>query len=621
METNCLLSLRGCSPERMNELCKEALKAFVAKAKYDAIRMIRHAGSGHIGGSMSSAECLAMVLLCADPEAGDRVIVSHGHIAPIYYSLLGNMGYFDPEAAVEGLRKNSIFEGHPSLLVPGVSWCSGILGQGLSVGAGFALAEKRCGRNGRIVVLMGDGEQNKGQILEAARFAAKFGLNNLCCIVDANDLQSSGLAEDIMPMSLNALFTASGCQVEEIDGHCPEAIYQAIRTNTDRPKVILAKTVMCNGVPDAENDYRYHGAMPPPQQVDQALENFRILGQNAPVFKRAAVLTEQTEVLQIPKPLTYDADAKIACRDAAARAVLQLCDLNPQVTVLDCDLLGSMKLQKLQEADGGQLVECGISEHNAASVAAGLAKSGLPVFWFDFGVMNLDEAYSQIRMAQINKAPIKLISTHCGLDVGEDGKTHQCTDYIGIASQLYDVRLIIPADANQADAAIRAMLQTGKMSILACGRSALPVLLNEAGEPLYSGENCLGTTAVRGGDAAAIFTCGTMVHKAVAVADRLKEEGICVRVINVSEPLNVSQEWVMEAAGTGIVITYEDHNVRTGLGSIIAGKLAGKALCQFRQMGLQGHGGSASPDMLYERAGLSEDNLYNELTLMLQKKV
>lgn len=618
--SNELLTLRGCEREELGLACKMQLEAFIAEAKYDAIRMIRSAGSGHIGGSLSSAECLALALLCADETAGDRVIVSHGHIAPIYYSLLGNLGYFSPEEAIAGLRKGGIFEGHPSLQVPGVRWCSGMLGQGLSVGAGFALAQKRKGQNGRIIVLMGDGEQNKGQILEAARFAAKYQLDNLYCIVDWNRLQASGETDAVMPQDLEKLFVASGCSVEKIDGHDVDEIYDALRKKSDRPKVILAQTIMSRGVKEVENDYRFHGAVPPTHILDQTLGTLCHIAENAPVFAQQIPRHEDAAQVVLPDRIVYKPDKKYACRDAASRAVLQVCEDNPLATVLDCDLIGSMKLQGLQSAANGQLIECGISEHNAASVAAGLAKAGVPAFWFDFGVLNLDEAYSQIRMAQINKAPIKLISTHCGLDVGEDGKTHQCTDYIGIASQLYDVRLIVPADANQADAAVRAMLQTDKMCILACGRSALPVILDEAGEPLYMGEDCLETTVIREGDAAAIFACGTMVHKAVNVADRFKQEGICVSVINVSEPLTLSQECVLEAAKTGIVITYEDHNVRTGLGSIVASKLAGKAVCQFKQLGLREHGGSACPEVLFEKAGLSEDDLYRELTSMMQAK-
>lgn len=618
--SNELLTLRGCKRDALDQGSKLQLEAFVAKAKYDAIRMVQSAGSGHIGGSLSSAECLALALLCTDEHAGDRVIVSHGHIAPIYYSLLGNMGYFDPEMAIAGLRKGGVFEGHPSLKVPGVRWCSGMLGQGLSVGAGFALAQKCKGKNGRVVVLMGDGEQNKGQILEAARFAAKYQLDNLYCIVDWNRLQASGETEDVMPQNLEKLFVASGCSVEVIDGHDLDDIYNALRNKSDCPKVILAKTIMSNGVKEVENDYHFHGALPPAQILDRALGTLCRIAENAPVFAQHIPVQEDAAQVVLSDRIVYKPDKKYACRDAVSRAVLQACEQNPLLTVLDCDLVGSMKLQSLQNSVNGQLIECGISEHNAASVAAGLAKAGVPSFWFDFGVLNLDEAYSQIRMAQINKAPIKLISTHCGLDVGEDGKTHQCTDYIGVASQLYDVRLIIPADANQADAAVQEMLRTDKMSILACGRSALPVILDEAGEPLYAKSNCLGTTIVRQGDAAAIFACGTMVHKAVNVAERLKQEGICVRVINVSEPLALTQDWVLDAAQTGIVITYEDHNVRTGLGSIVASKLAGRILCQFKQMGLQEHGGSACPDSLFERAGLSEDDLYRELTTMLQIK-
>lgn len=613
MEQNCLRLLQRFAIDHLDETIQKAFEAFVAKAKYDAIRMIRSAGSGHVGGAMSSADCLALMLLGADIDAGDRVVVSHGHIAPIYYSLLGNMGYFDLEDAVNTLRKGGIFEGHPSLAVNGVSWCSGILGQGLSVGAGFALAEKHRGRAGRIFVLMGDGEQNKGQIAEAARFASKYRLDNLCCVIDFNCQQASGTADEIMKMDLANLFLSCGFAVETVDGHSLESLYSAIRKPCSRPKLILAKTVMCKGIEGAEDDYRYHGMLPSEGVLDRATDNFCKLAAEAPVFPICLMPQTNTLPIKLPKQTIYSPTKKYACRDAAAKAVTDICANNPLVMAVDCDLLGSMKLQDLKERFPKQLVECGISEHNAASVSAGMAKNGLTTFWFDFGVMNLDEAYSQIRTAQINKVPMNLISTHCGLDVGEDGKTHQCTDYIGIASQLYDVRLIIPADANQAVAAVRAMAGDSKMCILACGRSAVPIVTDTQGSPLYTGDNCLGTTVVREGKDAVIFSCGTLLHNAINVSDRLKEEGFSIRIINVSEPLVLTDACVLDAAKTGTVITYEDHNVRTGLSSIVARKLAGKVLCHFVSMGLDGHGGSALPEVLYERAGLSAEQLYQQV--------
>lgn len=124
----------------MKELNAAYLKIVSKKCRYDIVRMIQNAGSGHIGGSMSSIDIY--VLLCYIMEEQDRLVISHGHSSAAVYAALGNMGYFDVEEAVASFRKKTPYEGHPSIQVNGVEWCSGSLGQGLSVACGFALAKK-----------------------------------------------------------------------------------------------------------------------------------------------------------------------------------------------------------------------------------------------------------------------------------------------------------------------------------------------------------------------------------------------------------------------------------------------------------------------------------------------
>ena len=124
----------------MKEMKSAYLKTLSKKCRYDIIRIIDGAGSGHIGGAMSSVDIY--IMLQSIMEKQDRLVISHGHTSAAIYAVLGNMGYFDVEEAVKAFRKEEPFEGHPSIYVNGVEWCSGSLGQGLSVGCGFALAKK-----------------------------------------------------------------------------------------------------------------------------------------------------------------------------------------------------------------------------------------------------------------------------------------------------------------------------------------------------------------------------------------------------------------------------------------------------------------------------------------------
>jgi len=138
-------------------------------------------------------------------ENRDRVVISHGHTAPGIYSVLGRLEFFNIDNAIAYFRKaGGIFEGHIEPEVPGIEWATGNLGQGLSAGAGFALAGKQKGLDYNVYVCMGDGEQQKGQLTEARRFAKKYGLSNITALVDYNQLQISGSVHDVMPQNIKA---------------------------------------------------------------------------------------------------------------------------------------------------------------------------------------------------------------------------------------------------------------------------------------------------------------------------------------------------------------------------------------------------------------------------------
>ncbi|MCL2343061.1 MAG: thiamine pyrophosphate-dependent enzyme [Firmicutes bacterium] len=235
--------------------------------------MTTNAGSGHPGGSLSSLDIY--ILLLAVKESADTLVVSHGHTAAGLYAALAQFGYIDGEAAIAGFRRmGSVFEGHPSLEVPGVTWCSGALGQGLSVGCGYALAAQKLRTGGHVYVVMGDGEQAKGQLCEAREFAAAHELSNLTAIVDCNGLQASGSLDAVLHQDIAAKYRAAGWAVSEADGHDFEAMYAALRKvrQDDRPGVLLAHTTMGKGVSGHEGDYAFHGNPLKPAELEAILE-------------------------------------------------------------------------------------------------------------------------------------------------------------------------------------------------------------------------------------------------------------------------------------------------------------------------------------------------------------
>ncbi len=217
------------------------------------------AGSGHPGGSMSSLHLLLLLYSTIehDPcdscwEGRDRLIVSMGHISPAVYSVLSEFGYLGADDfSIEFRRSGSAFPGHVESCVPGIEWNTGNLGQGLSAATGMALALKLQAKKNRVFTLMGDGEQQKGQISEARRFASKYGLNNLACLIDRNYLQIGGSTNTVMPQDIRADYAAAHWNVVYVeDGHDFDEIFQALRMvhlskagDPRFPSAIIAHTI------------------------------------------------------------------------------------------------------------------------------------------------------------------------------------------------------------------------------------------------------------------------------------------------------------------------------------------------------------------------------------------
>ena len=606
----------------MKELNAAYLKIVSKKCRYDIVRMIQNAGSGHIGGSMSSIDIY--VLLCYIMEEQDRLVISHGHSSAAVYAALGNMGYFDVEEAVASFRKKTPYEGHPSIQVNGVEWCSGSLGQGLSVTCGFALAKKLKKEPGNIYVVMGDGEQQKGQLQEAREFAVKYQLNNLIAVVDCNGLQASGATREICRQSLGKKYQMSDWNVVAADGHSFESLYAAIDV-AEGPVCILASTTMGKGIPEIENDYRYHGTAISHELSEKSLKRFSLTAEEEGQWKEH-VTCRKTILYPYPKirysaATPYQIGDKVEIRSAMGKALGDIAIENPDVPIaaLDCDLEGSVKLTEFKKNRADSFIECGIAEHNASNVAAAISKSGIAAVHADFSMFNIAETYSQIRMADINKAPIKLFCTHAGLDVGEDGKTHQCIDYLSLLSNLFGFQVIVPADANQADCAVRYAMSVEKPVAIIAGRSKMPILSYENGAPLdfaYGKAQWL-----RDGRDAVIVTYGNMVHRALWVAEALKCDGLEIGVLNVSTPADLDGEQILQAAKTGLIITYEDHNVRTGVGNGVARILCESDVkCRLLCKGVSKYGSSMSPNDLYKEQGLDEESVRKEIKALCETK-
>ncbi len=254
-----------------------------AKGRLLGLDMVYAAASGHLGGSFSAMDLLSalyfevMQVDPADPGAPtrDRFVLSKGHCTPALYATLAQRGFF-PESELSLFRSiESHLSGHAEMqYVKGVDMSTGSLGQGLSAAVGMALAAKLDGKTHRVYTLLGDGELAEGQVWEAALSAAKYALGNLCAIVDVNGLQIDGATDDVMPTApLDEKFAAFGFHVLTADGHDFASIlaaFAAAKAETEKPSVILAKTIKGRGVSFMEHNAGWHGKAPNAEQYETA---------------------------------------------------------------------------------------------------------------------------------------------------------------------------------------------------------------------------------------------------------------------------------------------------------------------------------------------------------------
>ena len=606
------------------------------------------AGCGHPGGSLSSLHMLLMLYALAehDPKAPrkpdrDRIVISQGHISPGVYAVLCEYGYFPEEPfLMEFRRAGSAFGGHVEQSVPGVEWNTGNLGQGLSAACGMAKALKLKGLPRRVFCLMGDGEQQKGQVIEARRWAIKFGLDNLTVLIDYNRLQIGGHIHEVMPQDIGAEIKATHWNLLEVNGHDFNELFLALKKiltkdlpEPERPTAILAHTVMGKGISFMENEAKWHGMALPPDMAKEALKE---LGFDP---SEVDILSEKRKSYPISfppqehgpdhpeinpgEPILYDPETKTDNRSAYGKALLSLAEVNnlagqtPKVLGLTCDLEGSVKMTAFRKHSPEAFFESGIQEHHTASVAGALSKEGFLVFFSTFGVFAVDETYNQHRLNILNLSNLKIVSTHLGLDVGEDGPTHQCVDYLGLLLSLVGLQIFMPADPNQTDRVIRYIARQKGNFFVGMGRSKIPVITDEGGNPFYGMDYQFvpgKADWLRRGTQGTFITYGPLVHRVLKAREILASEGFSVGVLNMASIRPLDEEAILEGAKIGPIVVAEDHVVETGLGTLVARTLAlHQVTTPLCLKGVSRYGSSGKPDDLYREQGLDPETLAKEM--------
>ncbi len=594
------------------------------------------AASGHPGGSLSALDMLLVTygLINHNPEkprdeGRDRVVVSIGHISPGVYSTLVEYGYFSEDDFLSGFRRTgSGFPGHVESVAPGVEWDTGNLGQGLTTAAGMALAFKIKKQNNRVICLMGDGEHQKGQIVEAIRFAHKYKLDNLTVLVDRNHLQICGDTEEVMPQSIRALYAAMNWNVKYVeDGNdCSllfPALAEAYRNTSGVPTVIVARTVMGKGISFMENLARYHGSPLKEDQLAAALEELGVENDYEHWQARRQEPVRTDTIMPAPsaypdirpgEPILYDTDTVTDNRSAYGNALQNLAEVNnlegrpPKIVGVSCDLEGSVKMGGFHKHSPDAYIEAGIQEHHAAGLTGALSRESLVTFFSTFGAFAVSEVYNQNRLSDFNHTNMKIVATHVGLDVGEDGPTHQCIDYLGLMKNYFRFSVFMPADPNQTDRIIRYIATQPGNHFVGMGRSKLPVITNEEGEPFFGTDYIFAPGKadwLRQGKDLTIVTYGALAPAALEAWELLREAGVSAGVLNMASLIPLDMDSLVRAASTGPVLTVEDHHLETGLGASAATVYVEKGIqVKMRRLGVSRYGSSGKPAELYADQGL-----------------
>jgi len=576
---------------------------------YDLIALCA-AGSGPAGGTLSIMDITAALYLrVADHDPShpswpdrDRIIWSTGHKAPSLYLGLAFAG-FCPVDDVALLRKLwSPYQGHPHWLkLPGVEVSTGSLGQGLSIAVGIALAGKLNGKKYTTFCIMGDGEQQEGQVWEAAMEAGHFKLDNLVGIVDCNRLQIDGWVSDVMNVQpLEEKYRSFGWDVIRIDGHNMEQIVKALETakvGAGKPTVILAETVKGKGVSFMEDLAGWHGKAPSYDELTKALSELHLVDKLP--YKRLLETAKfyQAEVdkqlnAKMPKfsrnywwNASENMKAKMEpTRKGFGQSLAENGD-DERVVCLGLDISGSITISDFYAAKPERKqrwISMGIAEQSATSAAAGLAKEGkLPVLgtYATFAAArNLDQIRTSVCYGNFN---VMIAGAHGGVSVGPDGATHQALEDLFAMCGLPNMAVVVPCDSVETRKATSyLLLKHAGPKYIRFAREATPVVTDEHTPFQFGRANVI---RLRGEDAdfaaafetvlasqhedekedLSIIACGPMVPEAMRAAWILKKDfGLETRVINLHTLKPVDEAAILRAAReTGVIVTAEEHQI------------------------------------------------------------
>ncbi len=603
------------------------------RLRIDSVQATTAAGSGHPTSCASAAEIMSVLFYSVmryDPTnpgsfENDAFVLSKGHAAPILYAAWAEAGYIPREKLLTLRKIDSILEGHPTTKLPFVAAATGSLGQGASVGTGIALSMKRLEKSDRrVYVLMGDGESAEGSIWEAAQFASFDGITNLCFTIDVNRLgqsQPTMLQHDMK--TYQRRWEAFGWQALVVDGHSiPDLLkaYETARQTTDRPTIVLAETIKGKGLIGIEGLEGWHGKALDKDLAAKVVANLEKQFNGAESDWKANLPASSGKAASKPaaapvaKPAYQIGGKEIATRRGFGDGLAALAKADPSVVVLDADVENSTYTEEAQKVAPDRFFEGYIAEQNMTGLAMGLSSRHLVPFASTFACF-FTRAYDFIRMAAISRSNIKLVGTHAGISIGEDGPSQMGLEDLAMMCAEPDYTVLYPSDATSAFQATVLIGQQKGPSYLRVGRPAAAILYGPD-EPFEIGKCKVLRSSAQ--DKVLVVAAGVTVFEALEAYDELAKQGVKVRVIDLFSVQPIDRDALVEAARAcgGKVVTVEDHYAHGGIGDAVLAALSDQDV-RVRKLAVRDIAHSGQPEELLEKFGISAKHIVDAVKQQL----
>ncbi len=579
------------------------------------------AGSGHPTSCLSAVELMAALVWgnhfkfdvdYPEYSHNDRLIFSKGHAAPLFYSLWAVAGGI-PFQELDTLRKfGSRLEGHPTNKFPFAVAPTGSLGQGLAIGAGMAYSYKYLDNfKNNVYVLLGDGETEEGSIWETAMFAAHYKLNNLIAILDVNRLEQ--VAETMAGWDLNSYvqkFQAFGWEViSEENGNDFESVTKAydslLQNNSDKPKILIAKTSKGAGISFLENKEDAHGKALNQEKYEAALLELGSVEKKLyPLKKPGEFLERYIEEPKSVNRLDLSSEDKISTRKIYGKVLSNIYESGHNIVVLDGGVSNSTYAEDFKKAHPERYIECFIQEQNMVGVALGLERTGKIPFVSTFAVF-FTRAYDQLRMSALAEANIKIVGTHAGVAIGEDGPSQMGMEDLALARSLWNSTIYYPSDVYEAEQALIEAATNEGIFYIRLGRSDTEKLHKQGDEiresTIYSEQSNI-----------KLISSGETLLEAIKAGEQLKSEGISVQVIGLLKLKPMADLTALDLDSNTIVLTVEDHYEAGGLGEAVKSELASQGV-QIHSMFINRLAESGSKEDLYMYEGLNSSSIVKKI--------